>query len=250
MAMHRVAYRRRWEWLIFGLALLMTAGSSRSVCRADDEPKAKAGTATEAKSGEGVPIELELPKPAFKGTPKHVPPGTRLEKPRGKPRPPFMAPAGSKNISRGKPVSGSDEEPIIGSLKLVTDGDKEADEGSYVELGPGVQYVQIDLGESYQLDAIIVWHFHATARVYHDVVIQVSDDPDFVVNVHTLFNNDHDNSAGLGVGEALEYWDTFEGKLTDAAGVKARYVRCYSNGSIADDQNHYTEVEVFGRSVK
>jgi hypothetical protein len=28
--------------------------------------------------------------------------------------------------------------------------------------------------------------------------------------------------------------------------VTGRYVRCYSKGSTADDQNHYTEVEVYG----
>ena len=244
--MHRVAPRRRWEWLILGLAALVAAGSSQPARGGDEEPKKK----SEAKAAEGVPLELELPKPAFKGTPKHVPPGTRLEKPRGKPRAPFLAPVGSKCISRGKPISSSDEEPIIGALKLVTDGDKEANEGSYVELGPGVQYIQLDLKQPRRLDAIVVWHFHATPRVYHDVVVQVSDDAAFVLNVRTLFNNDHDNSAGLGLGEDLEYWDTYEGKLIAARGEQARFIRCYSNGSIADDQNHYMEVEVFGRAVK
>jgi len=87
----------------------------------------------------------------------------------------------------------------------VTDGEKEATEGSYVELGPGVQWVQIDLGSPHELHAIVVWHFHTSARVYRDVIVQVADDADFIGNVRTLFNNDHDNSAGLGVGPDLEY---------------------------------------------
>jgi hypothetical protein len=36
-------------------------------------------------------------------------------------------------------------EPIIGEVEQVTDGDKEGRDGSYVEFGPGKQYVQIDL---------------------------------------------------------------------------------------------------------
>ncbi|MFQ5807914.1 MAG: hypothetical protein ACE5I3_15825, partial [Phycisphaerae bacterium] len=104
-----------------------------------------------------VPLELKLPKPAFKGTPKHVPPGTNLEKPRKGPRRPFLAPKGTKNVALGKKVASSDTEPIIGEIELVTDGDKEANEGSYVELGPGLQWVQIDLKKKYQIQAILVW---------------------------------------------------------------------------------------------
>ena len=88
------------------------------------------------------------------------------------------------------------------------------------------------------------------ARVYHDVVVQVADDADFLENVRTLLNNDHDNSAGLGVGNDKEYWETFEGKLIEAKGAVARYVRLYSKGSTGDDMNHYTEVEVFGVPAK
>ena len=198
-----------------------------------------------------VPLELKLPKPAFKGTPKHVPPGaTNLEKPRKGPRPPLLVPKGTELLSRGKKVVSSDSDPIIGEIELVTDGDQEASEGSYVELGPGLQWVQIDLQKQYRIYALLVWHFHMSARVYHDVVVQVADDADFITNVRTVFNNDHDNSSGLGLGDAKEYWDTYEGKLIDAKGVVARYVRLYSKGSTADDQNHYTEVEVFGLPVR
>lgn len=193
-----------------------------------------------------VPLDLKLPKPAFKGTPKHVPPGVNLEPPRKGPRPPFLAPKGSRNLAAGKKVTSSDMEPIIGDLKLVTDGDKEATEGSYVELGPGLQWIQIDLGEPCEIHALVVWHFHMNAQIYHDVVVQAADDPDFIKNVRTIYNNDHDNSAGLGLGDEKEYWETYEGRLMDAKGVVARYVRLYSNGSTADDQNHYTEVEIYG----
>ena len=196
------------------------------------------------------PIDLKLPKPAFKGTPKHVPEGSNLEKPRSGPRPPFLAPEGATNLALGKPVTSSDREPILGELKFITDGNKEADEGSYVELGPGRQWVQIDLRQPAEIFAVAVWHYHASARVYRDVVVQVAADADFIDGVRTLFNNDHDNSLGLGLGQDKEYWETHEGRLIDGGGVKGRYVRLYSRGSTADDQNHYVEVEVWGLPAK
>lgn len=210
----------------------------------------EAGDEKSEKAKEGlVPIDLKLPKPVFKGTPKNAPPGANLEEPRKGPRPPFPAPKGVTNVALNKLVRSSDEEPIIGEIAFVTDGNKDATEGSYVELGPGAQYVQIDLKKPHVLYAIVVWHYHSNARIYHDVVVQVADDEDFITHVHTVFNNDHDNSSGLGLGEQKEYWETYEGKLIEVDARKARYVRLYSNGSLADDQNHYTEVEVFGLPV-
>ena len=79
------------------------------------------------------------------------------------------------------------------------------------------------------------------------MVVQISDDPDFISNVKTIFNNDHDNSSGLGIGKDREYFESDEGKIMDAAGVKSRYVRCYSKGNTSDAQNHYIEVEVWGK---
>jgi hypothetical protein len=207
------------------------------------------GTVGAQGSGKMVPIPIELPKPMFEGTPQNlaVP---NLEKPLGRPRDPFLAPEGVTNVALDKPVTSSDPEPIIGDLEQVTDGDKRGAEGSFVELGPGVQYVTIDLGAPHEIYAILFWHFHKTARVYLDVVVQVADDAGFTKNVRTLFNNDNDNSAGLGAGKDMHYVETAEGKLVDAKGSRARYVRLYSNGNNANDLNHYVEVEVFGRPAK
>ena len=197
-------------------------------------------------SADWVPIDIKLPRAMFVGTPQDttVP---NLEKPLGRDRPPFLAPAGTKNVAFEKPVSSTDDLPIIGELEMITDGDKEAADGSYVELGPFKQSVTIDLEAEYNIYAILFWHYHKQACVYFDVVVQVANDPDFITGVTTLFNNDIDNSAGLGVGKDMHYTETNEGKLIDARSTRARYVRLYSNGNTSNDLNHYIEVEVFGK---
>lgn len=83
-----------------------------------------------------------------------------------------------------------------------------------------------------------------------DVVVQVASDPDFTANVTTVFNNDIDNSLGLGVGKDMHYTETAEGKLIDAKGALARYVRLHSKGSTTYDANHYIEVEVYGKAAE
>jgi hypothetical protein len=154
------------------------------------------------------------------------------------------------NVAKGKKVTSSDPEPVIGDLDLITDGDKSGSDGSFVELGPGKQQVTIDLGNNYDIYAILFWHFHRTPRVYFDVAVQVSENAAFTKNVRTLFNNDQSNALGLGAGKDLNYVETAEGKLVDAKGSRARYVRLYSKGNNANDLNHYVEVEVFGRLAK
>jgi hypothetical protein len=190
-------------------------------------------------------LKLQLPKPMFVGTPRNIR-TPNLEPVTGKSRGPFYVPVGTALLSKGRPVTSSDREPIIGELGFVTDGQKSGEDGYFVELGPGPQWVQIDLGRPCELYAVLVWHYHSQARVYRDVVVQVSDDKDFVTGVTTIFNNDHDNSSGLGVGKDKEYIETNEGKLIDPKGAKARYIRLWSGGNTSNDMNHYVEVEVYG----
>lgn len=196
-----------------------------------------------------APLPIQLPKPMFEGTPQNIR-VPNLQKPLGRPRDPFLAPAGVTNVAKGKKVSSSDELPVIGEIEQVTDGDKKGADGSYVELGPGVHHVTIDLGAPHEVFAVLFWHFHKTPRVYLDVVVQVADDAAFKQNVRTVFNNDHDNTSKLGAGTDMNYVETSEGKLVDAKGARARYVRLYSRGSSANELNHYVEVEVFGRPAK
>ncbi|HVP90129.1 MAG TPA: discoidin domain-containing protein [Terriglobales bacterium] len=206
--------------------------------------------AQEASQEQGKePLKLQLPKPMFVGTPKNIR-TPNLEPITGRPRGPFLVPAGTILLSAGRPATASDKEPVIGELSYITDGKKSGEDGYYVELGPGLQWVQVDLGRSQTLEAVVVWHYHSQARVYRDVVVQVSDDKDFISGVTTLFNNDHDNTGGLGIGKDREYIETYEGKLIDAKGTKARYVRLYSAGNTSNDMNHYVEVEVYGLPAK
>ena len=194
-------------------------------------------------------LKLKLPKPMFIGTPTNIK-SANLEVITGKPRAPFYVPAGTRLLSLNRPVRSSDMQPVIGELSMVTDGEKEGGDGYFIELGPGKQWVQLDLGATYALHAILAWHYHSQARVYRDVIVRVSDDKDFLRGVTTVFNNDHDNSSGLGIGKDKEYVEVAEGRLFDPKGARGRYVRLYSNGSTANDLNHYVEVEVYGTPVK
>jgi hypothetical protein len=200
-------------------------------------------------AAEKVELKLQLPKPMFIGTPTNIK-SPNLEAVTGKSRGPFMVPAGTKLLSLKRVVKASDTQPVIGELDMITDGEKEGGDGYFVELGPSKQWVQVDLGASYALQAILAWHYHSQARVYRDVIVQVSDDKDFLKGVQTIFSNDHDNSSGLGVGKDKEYIEVAEGRLFDPKGVKGRYIRMYSNGNTTNDLNHYVEIEVYGTPAK
>lgn len=201
--------------------------------------------APSARADESEAIKIELPKEYFGGTPIDYW-GPKLEDKSKEPRPPFMAPKGTTVISRGKTAKAS-AAPTVGDIKQLTDGDKDYGKTSLIELPEGLQWVQIDLENSSTLYAVLVWHFHEGPRVYFDLVAQVSDDPEFKTGVTTIYNNDYDNSAGLGVGEDYEYQENYEGRLIDARGAKGRYIRVYGKGSTAGEFNHFIEVEVWGK---
>ena len=191
------------------------------------------------------PLKLVVPRAQLTGTPVPVKlPNLEPKTPNPEPD----VPEDVKNVAKGKKVTSSDDFPLFGELSFVTDGDKVAMEGNSVELYSGPQWVQIDLGKTSEIFAIAIWHYHSQERAYKDVIIQISDDPEFAKGVTTVFNNDHDNSAKKGKGTNKAYIETNLGKLVVVnPPVKGRYVRLYSNGNTSNDMNHYTEVEVFGR---
>ena len=199
--------------------------------------------------GNRAALPISLPDAAGGGTPEPIKNEPNMGPKRKGKRPPFFAPTGTVNLAAGKPVTSSDAEPIIGELKYVTDGEKQSTDGYFVELAPGKQWIMVDLKQTATIYAIVVWHYHRGNIAYRDVVVQVGADQDFITS-KTVFNNDHDNSGGFGVGKGKEWIEVFEGKLIDTKGVRGRYVRLASKGNTSNDLNHYIEVEVYGKPAK
>jgi hypothetical protein len=229
-------------------ALLFTACGDTSTSSESEsaEESAPAANAIEPSTGT-FRLTTQIPSELIEGTPQPIK-VPNLE-PEPKSVPVLMVPEGTVLLSAGKNVTGSDDFPIIGELDYITDGDKEAGEGYFVELMDGPQWVQIDLDNPFELNAIWIWHYHSQKRAYHDVIVQVSNDPSFETGVRTLFNNDYDNSAEQGKGSNKPYVESRFGKLIDAKGVTAQYLRLWSSGNTANDMNHYIEVEVYGHDL-
>jgi hypothetical protein len=189
---------------------------------------------------------LKLPAPVFAGTPKEAPQGVTVDPASTRPAV-IMVPRDARNIAPKARLTSSDKNATADMLAKITDGDKEAQEDSIVLLRKGLQWIQFDFGRGEEIFAVAIWHAHDTAKIYRSVIVQAADDPDFTENVRTLFNNDTDNTSGLGAGTDRQYFETFRGKTIDARGTRARYVRLYSHGSTESTLNEYTEVEIYGR---
>ena len=224
-----------------------TAGKEEETKEESGSEEAESGDKEGAKEGM-VKLDADLPEPMFQGTPTNFE-TDNLDPNTGEARGDVFVPEGTKLVSKGKPVSSSYPNPIIGDLNQITDGEKAGHEGTYVTLGPGKQWVQIDLEKKQKIQGILLWHYHSQARVYHDVIVQVSNDKDFL-DAKTVFNNDHDNSSGLGIGDNYEYVETNEGRWIEVDGVTGRYVRAYSKGNTSNEMNHYTEMEVYAQPAE
>ena len=197
-------------------------------------------------AGEVTVIRPEMPKPMFVGSGPsrdYAPPN--LEKSNDRPVLEVSIPRRVSLLSKGVQVTSSDPAPL-GDLGLITDGEKTGDDGYYVDILPGSQWVQLDLGETREIWLLWLWMFHKQAVIYKDVIIEVANDPDFS-DARIIFNNDHDNTANMGAGTNESWIETNHGHAIRANGVRGRYVRLYSNGRSIDDTNQWIEVEVYGR---
>jgi hypothetical protein len=179
--------------------------------------------------------------------------------------PVLRAPADSTNLALDATVTSSDSYPVIGNLMMINDGDKGAwdipmreyynEEGHVLELIDGKQYIQLDLQEEAAIDAVWIWQRHMCEgfEAPCDVIVQISNDSQFESEVFTVFNCDHDNSMGFGIGQDRRYVTSRYGKLIPVNAVHGRYVRLWSNGSTwfntspGKAPNSWVEIEVYGR---
>lgn len=167
-----------------------------------------------------------------------------------KPRLTFLVPKGTANVALKKPLTVSAPDSVVGVLTNINDGSAKDDGGDHVAIEGGLQWVQIDLQKPHHIWKVLLWHYHRMPVVYQDVIVQVSDDPAFKNGVKTLFNNDHDNSSGLGKGPDTAYVETNYGWLMDGAGAQGRYIRFYSQGNSYSEKNDYLETMVFGTPAR
>jgi hypothetical protein len=227
----------RW----FAVEIVCALALALAPLRADDAKKAN--------TQNWAPLLLKLPAAKDAGTPKTIPVGSTVDIP-SKPQPPLLIPKDAVNVAPGKKITCSDKNVTAGDLAKLTDGDKEAEESSILLLHKGLQWVQFDLGGPHETYAIVIWHAFDTSKIYRSVIVQVANDADFTENVRTLFNNDRENSAGMGVGADRQYFESNQGKIIDAKGARARFVRLFSNGNSDSRMNEYTEVEIYARAAK
>ena len=154
-----------------------------------------------------------------------------------------VAASSTVNLAAGKLPTSSTS--AFKNLSYATDGIISTSNYADSYTGTGLEWVQLDLGASYNIGDIKLWHYFGDARKYHDVIVQLSNDSTFTKGVTTVYNNDTNNSAGLGIGTNSEYPETSAGLDIQVNAVNARYARFYSNGSTVNSYNHYGEIQIF-----
>lgn len=179
------------------------------------------------------------------------------------------APESSSNVAAGKVVTtsgtyttGEGARPI----QWITDGDKSAN--NYVDIHAAgsdkrqLQWIQVDLAQSYSIDQINLWRYYTDQRTYPVTIAMVSDDPNFTQEADTeVFFNSCSNPASQSwpantpewiqskAGSDAAYSESGTGKaMLPVNPASGRYVRIYSRSN--DDNsgdNHFVEVEVLGK---
>jgi hypothetical protein len=135
-------------------------------------------SATAAFAQDKVVLKTKLPPPLFVGTPVplNVP---NLEPPTKGKRPDFYG--SRRHHQPGQEQEGHRQRQQ--SRRGHAGHDRRWRQGRQRRLMGGAwarQTMGADRpGEGANIYAVLVWHFHSQARVYRDVVVQVSDDPTF-----------------------------------------------------------------------
>lgn len=130
------------------------------------------------------------------------------------------------NIALGKNVTGSSA-VTVGTLDMITNGDTAST--NYVSLSAGEQYVEIDLGDVYEINEVRVWHYYQDSRSYHNTATAVSED----------------GTTWTTVASPASYVENSGGNTRTFAPIKARYVRDYINGNTINIGSHWVEIQVF-----
>ena len=152
------------------------------------------------------------------------------------------------DVTEDKAVSEKSDRPF----SYLNDGKK--DTSNYLELADTSnktnhsRYVQVDLGDEYELNKIHLTRYYDDKRTYGPTVIELSKNEDFKEKTQ-VFNSDKTGTVhNLGEGKDDLYTETAEGKEIPFEKTTARYIRVYVNGQANNksSSDHIVELEAYG----
>ena len=155
------------------------------------------------------------------------------------------------DVTEDKAVAEKSDRPF----NYLNDGKK--DTSNYLELKDTSdgqrhsRYVQVDLGEEYELNKIHLTRYYDDGRTYGPTVIELSKDKDFKEN-DQVYNSDTTGTVhNRGEGADPLYSETSAGKTIEFEKKTARYIRVYVNGRSdqAGTSDHIVELEAYGVKV-
>ncbi len=131
----------------------------------------------------------------------------------------------------------------------INDGNKSSN--SYLELTDTAsgtnesRYIEIDLGDCYDLSRLNMFRYYKDSRMYGATVILLSETIDFQQPV-MIYNSDTRNVHGFGAGNDRKYIETYNGKEIVFDTTSAQYIRVYVYGRDGATTDHFVELEVYG----
>ena len=155
------------------------------------------------------------------------------------------------DVTEDKAVAEKSDRPF----NYLNDGKK--DTSNYLELKDTSdgqrhsRYVQVDLGEEYELNKIHLTRYYDDGRTYGPTVIELSKDKDFKEN-DQVYNSDTTGTVhNRGEGADPLYSETSAGKTIEFEKKTARYIRVYVNGRSdkAGTSDHIVELEAYGVKI-
>ena len=155
------------------------------------------------------------------------------------------------DVTEDKAVAEKSDRPF----NYLNDGKK--DTSNYLELKDTSdgqrhsRYVQVDLGEEYEINKIHLTRYYDDSRTYGPTVIELSKDENFKEK-DQVYNSDTTGTVhNRGEGADPLYSETSAGKTIEFEKKTARYIRVYVNGRSDREgtSDHIVELEAYGVKI-
>lgn len=155
------------------------------------------------------------------------------------------------DVTKDKAVAEKSDRPF----NYLNDGKK--DTSNYLELKDTSdgqrhsRYVQVDLGEEYEINKIHLTRYYDDGRTYGPTVIELSKDENFKEK-DQVYNSDTTGTVHKrGEGADPLYSETSAGKTIEFEKKTARYIRVYVNGRSDREgtSDHIVELEAYGVKI-